>query len=93
MAALQQELDYKQTQLKDLHTQIEQNTNAVNRSISANYKTGTQNLAATEKSLHDFLHTKEAEEKRLNEADTAYYNHRNVLQEKESELRHKIKKS
>jgi chromosome segregation protein len=37
------------------------------------------------------LHTKESEEKKLNEADAAYYNHRNVLQEKESELRHKTK--
>src|SRR4030095_6882276 len=37
------------------------------------------------------LHTKEVQEKRLNEADAAYYNHRNALQEKESELRHKIK--
>jgi chromosome segregation protein len=37
------------------------------------------------------LHTKEAEEKKLNEADTAYYNHRNALQEKESVLRHKTK--
>src|SRR4030095_5659514 len=37
------------------------------------------------------LHTKQVEEKRLNESDAAYYNHRNALQEKESDLRQKIK--
>jgi chromosome segregation protein len=37
------------------------------------------------------MHKKEDEEKKLNEADQAYYNLRNALQEKESELRHKIK--
>ena len=34
---------------------------------------------------------KEKEERRLNEADQAYYNLRNQLSEKESEIRHKIK--
>jgi chromosome segregation protein len=37
------------------------------------------------------LRKKEDEERILNEADQAYYNLRNQLQEKESELRHKVK--
>jgi chromosome segregation protein len=37
------------------------------------------------------MQTKEIEEKKLNEADQTYYNLRNILQEKESELRHKSK--
>ena len=34
---------------------------------------------------------KEEEERKLNEADQAYYNLRNQLSEKESEMRHKVK--
>jgi len=37
------------------------------------------------------LRSKEEEERKLNEADQAYYNLRNVLSEKESELRHRVK--
>ena len=37
------------------------------------------------------MKNKDAEEKKLNEADQAYYNLRNELNEKESELRHKQK--
>ena len=37
------------------------------------------------------LKSKEEEERKLNEADQAYYNFRNELSEKESELRHKVK--
>ena len=85
VGALQQELSYKQTQLKELHTQIEQNTNQLTEA-SVQIKTGTENLSATEKELHSFLHIKQEEEKRLNEADTAYYNQRNALQEKENAL-------
>ncbi len=88
VTALQQELAYKQTQLKNLHTQIEQNANQLTEA-SEQIKIGTETLAATEKELHSFLQIKQAEEKRLNEADAAYYNQRNALQEKENLLRHK----
>ncbi len=37
------------------------------------------------------MKSKEEEESKLNEADNAYYNLRNQLNEKESEIRHKIK--
>jgi len=90
ITALQQEVTYKQTQLKELHIQIEQNK-MQSEEVSAQITASTQILATTEASLHTLLHIKETEEKKLNEADTAYYNHRNALQEKESVLRHKTK--
>jgi chromosome segregation protein len=90
LAALQQEVNYKQNQLKELHVQIEQNkTQAAEVVIQITESTDT--LTATESAVHTLLHTKEAEEKKLNEADAAYYNHRNALQEKESVLRLKTK--
>jgi len=48
-------------------------------------------LRSSDEGLLALLHTKDADEKKLNEADAAYYNYRNVLQEKESALRQKIK--
>jgi chromosome segregation protein len=88
--ALQQEVNYKQTQLKDLHTQMEQNKTQA-AEVAEQIMESAKTLAATEKALHTLLHTKESEEKKMNEADAAYYNQRNALQEKESELRHKTK--
>ena len=41
--------------------------------------------------LLDMLRSKDEEEKKLNEADQAYYNRRNALNEKESALRHRQK--
>ncbi len=90
LSALQQEVNYKQTQLKDLHAQIDQNKTQA-AEVVTQITESTTALAATELTLHDLLHTKDAEEKKLNEADAAYYNHRNALQEKENELRHKTK--
>ncbi|MEO8710873.1 MAG: chromosome segregation protein SMC [Parafilimonas sp.] len=90
LAGLQQEVNFKQTQLKDLHTQIEQNKTQ-SAEVTTQIAGSVQTFTETEKALHDLLHTKESEEKKLNEADAAYYNHRNALQEKETELRHKTK--
>lgn len=90
VTTLQQQLSFKETQLTDLHLQIEQNTDQLNEA-SKEIENGNTALTANEKELHHLLHTKETEEKRLNETDTLYYNQRNALQEKESVLRHKIK--
>jgi chromosome segregation protein len=90
LTALQQEVNYKQTQLKDLHTQIEQNK-IQSGQVHTEITESAAILRTTEEAVHILLHTKESEEKKLNEADTAYYNRRNALQEKESELRHKTK--
>ncbi|HEX8677516.1 MAG TPA: AAA family ATPase, partial [Segetibacter sp.] len=48
-------------------------------------------LTDSEAFLVNLMRMKEDEEKKLNEADQAYYNMRNALNAKESELRHKVK--
>ncbi len=83
-------MKFKQNQLNDLTQQIE--TNALQ------LKEATETIAENEGTLNDndeflvnLMRMKEEEERRLNEADQAYYNLRNALATKESELRHKVK--
>lgn len=90
LGALQQEVNYKQNQLKELHAQIEQNKMQLEE-VSRQILESTETLASTEETVHTLLRAKEAEEKKLNEADAAYYHQRNALQEKESTLRHLTK--
>ncbi len=90
IGALKQELEFRDKQLNDLRSQIDNNLsqlNQTNESIDENDKL----INASEQKLIDLLRKKDDEEKRLNEADQAYYNLRNELTEKESELRHKTK--
>jgi chromosome segregation protein len=90
ISALKQELEFKNNQLKDLQTQIETNTTALS-DTAENISQSEQLLKETEDLLIILLKNKEEEERKLNEADQAYYNLRNQLNEKESELRHKVK--
>ncbi|MBI3717925.1 MAG: chromosome segregation protein SMC [Sphingobacteriales bacterium] len=90
LAALKQELDFKTNQLNDLRTQIESNSTQLTEAAS-NIVESHSILEGLEATLVSLLQNKEAEEKRLNEADQAYYNMRNALGEKESELRHLVK--
>jgi chromosome segregation protein len=90
IAALKQELVFKENQLNDLHSQIQSNTTQLSES-STHIAESEQALAEAEALLLDLLRQKEEAEKKLNEADQAYYNLRNALQEKESALRHKVK--
>ena len=90
LGALKQELVFKQNQLNDLHNQIEINTQQLQES-SANILESEIALASSADLLIELLRKKESEEKLLNEADQAYYNLRNALQEKESSLRSKVK--
>ena len=90
IVALKTELQFKRNQLTDLTAQIEIN--------KVQLLEATQNIVENESSLTDndeflinLMRIKDEEEKKLNEADQAYYNHRNVLNAKESELRHKVK--
>jgi len=88
--ALKQELEFKSNQLNDLRNQIEVNASQLkqtNESIAGSEET----LSGSESILVELLRKKEEEEKKLNEADQAYYNLRNALGEKESELRHRVK--
>jgi chromosome segregation protein len=48
-------------------------------------------LELVEAAVHSLLQQKNEEEKKLNEADQAYYNLRNLLAERETELKHKVK--
>jgi chromosome segregation protein len=90
IATVKQELEFKQNQLNDLHAQIQNNSSQLTEASEAIVE-GETALLQSEELLLQLLQTKEVEEKKLNEADQTYYNLRNALQEKESELRHKTK--
>jgi chromosome segregation protein len=87
---LKQELVFKNNQLNDLKGQIENNTTQLVETES-NIGQSAQALKEIEEGLLQLMHSKEEEERKLNEADQAYYNFRNQLSEKESEIRHKVK--
>lgn len=87
---LKQELDFKSKQLTDLHGQIEANASQL-KQTNESITESEEKLASSEGALLELLRKKEEEEKTLNEADQAYYNLRNALGERESELRHKVK--
>ena len=90
LAALRQEHEFKSNQLNDLKTQVDSNSSQLNEASSSIIESQSL-LEGLETLLINFLQNKEAEEKKLNEADQAYYNMRNALGEKESELRHLVK--
>lgn len=90
ITTLKQELVFKENQLSELHQQIESNTAQLS-DASGNIEEGEKALIGSEELLIELMRKKEDEEKKLNEADQAYYNLRNALQEKESELRLKVK--
>jgi chromosome segregation protein len=90
ISGLKQELEFKSNQLNDLKGQIETNTSQLVDTAS-NMEQSAQSLKEIEEGLLQLLHSKEEEERKLNEADQAYYNFRNQLSEKESEIRHKVK--
>lgn len=90
IATLKQELLFKENQLNDLHEQIRVNTEQLAEAEIA-ITEGATTLREVELLLVELMRSKEAEELKLNEADQAYYNARNGLQEKESELRLKVK--
>jgi len=90
ITTLKQELVFKENQLSELHQQIESNTAQLSEA-SGNIEEGEKALIGSEELLLELMRKKEEEEKKLNEADQAYYNLRNALQEKESELRLKVK--
>jgi chromosome segregation protein len=88
--ALRQELEFKNNQLNALKGQVSSNSDQLeqtNREISEN-ATSVKNF---DEELILLLRLKEEEEKKLNEADQAYYRMRQGLNEKESSLRHLVK--
>lgn len=90
ISALTQELEFKNNQLNDLKTQIDNNASQL-KQTNEQISESDISLKTAEEGLIDMLRNKEVEERLLNETDQAYYNLRNALGEKESELRHKSK--
>ncbi|MCH5689369.1 hypothetical protein LWM68_37100 [Niabella sp. W65] len=88
--ALKQELNFKNNQLEALQKQVEQSTQQLS-STSEDIAQNEAALVAVEEELLQLMHAREEDKKVLDEADQAYYNLRNQLSEKESELRHKTK--
>jgi chromosome segregation protein len=90
VVSLKQEFDFKSNQLKDLEAQIDSSNVQLSEAATSIAETAAK-LQELETLVITMLQNKEGEEKKLNEADQAYYNLRNALAEKESELRHKQK--
>jgi chromosome segregation protein len=90
IGALKQELQFKTNQLNDLRNQVESNTVQL-KETTANITESEEKLQEVQEGMYELMRRKEEEEHTLNEADQAYYNLRNQLGGKESELRHKVK--
>ena len=87
---LKQELEFKTRQLTELRNQIEVNASQLKQTHES-IAESEDLLGSSEAGLLELLRRKEEEERKVNEADQAYYNLRNALGERESELRHKVK--
>src|SRR6185437_5355493 len=88
--SINQELEFKNRQLSDLKNQLANSNTQLKESLE-NIAATSEELKIIEGEMISLLKNKELEEKKLNEADQAYYNLRNELNEKESELRQKQK--
>ncbi len=90
IAALEQELAFKTQQVTNLKNQINDSNEQLTQA-STQIVNNAEQLKEVETLLVGLLKQKDTDEKALNEADQAYYNLRNHINEKESELRHKTK--
>jgi chromosome segregation protein len=90
ISALKQESEFRQKQLTDLKIQIEDNRVQLDQT-QLQITESNESLQLLEVDLLHMLRNKEEEEKRLNEADQAYYLERNHLSEKETALRQLIR--
>ncbi len=88
VVSLKQELEFKSNQLKELTVQVE-SSNAQLTEAATSIEDTAEVLKELEQLVVTMFQNKDAEEKKLNEADQEYYNLRNALTEKESELRTK----
>jgi chromosome segregation protein len=90
IGGLKQEMEFKSKQLTELQNQVEVNASQLKQTLESIAESDDL-LGGSEEALLGLMRRKEEEERILNEADQAYYNLRNALGEKESELRHKNK--
>jgi len=88
--SLKQEFEFKTNQLNDLKVQIESSDSQLNEA-SANITITAEQLKELEAIVITMLHLKETDENALNQADQLYYNLRNALSEKETEIKSKHK--
>jgi len=88
--ALKQELEFKNNQFQELQFQVETNASQLKQTNESIAESQSQ-MSQVEEVLVGLLRRKEDDEKTLNEADQAYYNQRNLLNDQESELRHRVK--
>jgi chromosome segregation protein len=88
--SLKQELQFKTNQVNDLRNQVQTNTQQLTET-TASLQELQDSLKNMEETLFELMRRREQEEGRLNEADQAYYNIRNQLSAKESELRSLVK--
>ncbi len=87
ISSLKQEHSFKTNQFRDLNNQIEASQGQL-KQTAEQITESSDLLAAAENGLLELFRKKEEDEQVLNAADQAYYNMRNQLNEKESELRH-----
>ncbi len=90
LQSLNQEASFKQRQQEDLRLQVEQSSGQLSE-VSGQQTETSEQLAALEASLHVLMAQKSTDEGALNQADQAYYNLRNQLQDKESAIRHLVR--
>jgi chromosome segregation protein len=90
VVSLKQEFEFKTNQLNELKIQIENSDTQLSEASASITETAAQ-LKELEALVITMLQNKETEEKALNQADQLYYNLRNALAEKESEIKSKHK--
>jgi chromosome segregation protein len=90
LTAINQESAFKKNQLDELKQQIESSAAQLTEANTTIAETATA-LQAIENELLELYRRKEDDGKVLNDADQSYYNMRNTLNERESELRLKVK--
>lgn len=88
--ALRKELEFKNSQLAELQTQITSN-NVQLEKTAREIGDGEENITLISGQLTELFKKREAEERQLNEKDQQYYNTRNHVQELESALRLKTR--
>ena len=86
IAAVEQELQFKTNQVADIQLQKENSNTQLTQAITE-ITTNATALQLVEEALITLLHTKAEEELKLNQADQTYYNLRNILAVKETELK------
>lgn len=86
--SLTQDLEFKQSQLKELETQISQNNEQLTHTVTE-IEAARLIVSQGDEELVELFRRRETDEKKLNETDQAYYNSRNHVAELETALRMK----